>query len=55
MVMQKISLDLEEELYTRIKHDVIDKKITMSDAIRELLNQKWGENKDGSTATTKIN
>lgn len=49
MSLQKISIDIESELYTRIKHDVIDKKTTMSKAVREILNQKWGDNKNGTT------
>ena len=55
MNSKKISLDIDSELYIRIKHDVIDKNTTMSEAIRELLTQKWGEKKDGNTGTAKNN
>ena len=55
MELKKISLDIDSELYVRIKHDVFDKKITMSDAIREVLKNKWGDKRNGNTGTTESN
>lgn len=43
MDMKKISLDIDTQLYIRIKQDVLKKQTTMAKAIREVLEQKWNE------------
>jgi len=53
MGLKKISLDIDSELYVRIKHDVFDKETTMSNAIRELLSAKWGMKENGNDGTAK--
>jgi hypothetical protein len=43
MNMKKISLDVDMQLYMRIKQDVLARQTTMAKAIREVLKQKWNE------------
>ncbi len=49
MATRKISLDIDAELYVRIKHAVFDRSVTMAEAMRELLEEKFGEKNESRT------
>lgn len=47
MRAQKISLDIDEDLYLILKRDALEKRTTMSKIIRELLTKKYEVVEDG--------
>ena len=48
MEMRKISLDIDDLLYVKLKEEALQNRITMSNILRSLIFKKFGVGKDGT-------